>query len=188
MGNQPSLEAGAQFHASQLTLGASIFWSRYSDLILYEPDSAVRQKAYNIGFAIIAGAELEALVSLPLGFSAEANWSYLSAINESAGLLVNGQPLPYRPSHRVFARVARRGDRLEGFASFQYSSSMPRNEAATTFVDAQASLDCGLGARVLGPLWLDLEVKNLLDQERQQDLFQYPLPGVSFTAIARARF
>ena len=183
-----SLEAGAQFHASQLTLGASIFWSRYSDLILYEPDSAVRQKAYNIGFAILAGAELEALVSLPLGFSAEANWSYLSAINESAGLLVNGQPLPYRPSHRVFARVARRGDRLEGFASFQYSSSMPRNEAATTFVDAQASLDCGLGARVLGPLWLDLEVKNLLDQERQQDLFQYPLPGVSFTAIARARF
>jgi vitamin B12 transporter len=183
-----SLEVGAQLRTSQLTLGASIFLSRYSDLILYEPDSAVRQKAYNIGFAIIRGAELEALVPLPLGFSAEANWSYLSATNESSGALVNGQPLPYRPSHRVFARVARKGDRLEGFASLQYSSSMPRNEAATTFLDAQAAIDCGLGARVLGPLWVDLEVKNLLDQERQQDLFQYPLPGVSFTAIARARF
>ena len=183
-----SIDVGASWKTERITLAASIFWSRYRDLILYELYPGERQKAFNIGEARVEGVELEALLALPRGFTAEAVYSYLEAINETPAATELGQPLPYRPPHRLFARLARRGERLEGFAQLGYSSSMPRNLEGTTALASQLTIDCGAGARVLGPLWVDLEVKNLLDDQTQQDLFQYPLPGVSLTAIARARF
>ena len=183
-----SIDAGASWKTERITIAASIFWSRYRDLILYELYPPERQKAFNIGEARVQGAELEALLLLPLGFTAEAAYSYLDAIDERPAATELGQQLPYRPPHRLFTRLARRGDRLEGFAQLGFSSAMPRNQFGTTALASQLTIDCGAGARLLGPLWLDLEVKNLLDDQTEQDLFQYPLPGLSLTAIARARF
>jgi len=48
-------------------------------------------------------------------------------------------------------------------------------------------VNAGAGARVAGTLWIDVEAKNLLDDRTMQDLFQYPLPGLSLAVIARAR-
>jgi len=183
-----SIDAGAAWRSGRLTFAATLFWSRYRDLILYELYPPAREKPFNVGLARILGAELEAMVELPLGFTAEASWSYLDAIDERPAATEDGEKLPYRPPHRLFARLARRGDRLEGFLQADYSSAMPRNQFGTGTLAAQLSLDAGVGARVLGPLWIDLEVKNALDDQTQQDLFLYPLPGVSFTALARARF
>ena len=65
---------------------------------------------------------------------------------------------------------------------------MPRNNFDTAFVPAQTLVNAGAGARVAGPVWIDVEAKNLLDDRTQQDLFQYPLPGFTLAAVARARF
>ena len=67
------------------------------------------------------------------------------------------------------------------------AGSRRRNQFDSAFLPAQLFFNAGIGARAYGPLWLDLEVKNLLDDQTLEDLFQYPLPGRSIALIARAR-
>jgi iron complex outermembrane receptor protein len=182
-----SVDAGATLHTGRLTLSAGIFWSRYRDLILYELYPPARVKPFNLGRARIAGVELQALVELPAGFVAEAAYSYLDAVNLREGAQ-GGHHLSYRPPHRLFGRLARRGDRLEGYLEGNWTSAMPRNQFDTASLPAQLLLNAGFGVRTIGPLWLDVEAKNLLDDQTHEDLFQYPLPGLSLAVIARARF
>jgi vitamin B12 transporter len=183
-----SADLGLGWRTDSLTLVASAFWSDYTDLILYEQFPPEQAKPFNIGAARITGAELQAVARLPLGLTAEASYSYLHAINRQPTQTELGQELPYRPPHRLFARLARRGDRLEGFFQGDVTSAMPRNSYGTAALPAQVRLDAGVGVRAAGPVWIDLEARNLLDDRTQADLFQYPLPGLSFLATARARF
>ncbi len=182
-----SLDAGLAWRTERVTLSLGAFWSSYRDLILYEQNPPARIKAFNIGAARIAGLEARAVLTLPHGLLAEASYSYLEAINRRASQTEGGQTLPYRPPHRLFLRGAYRGDRFEGYSELDAISSMPRNQFGTAYLPARAILSAGAGVRAVGPLWIDLEARNLLDDRTQQDLFQYPLPGFSLAAIARAR-
>lgn len=177
-----SLDAGAEWRAGRVTLSASAFWSSYSELILYQLFPPARVKPFNVGAARIAGLELQAIVPLPGHLLASLSYSFLDAVNRR-----DGHKLAYRPPHRVFARLARQGDRVEGYGELSFTSSFPRNDFDTALVGSQLLVNAGAGVRVAGPLWLDLEAKNLLDNRTYQDLFQYPLPGLSIAAIARAR-
>jgi iron complex outermembrane receptor protein len=181
-----SADAGVAWRTSSLTLSASVFWSRYREIILYELYPPRRLSPFNAGAARIAGAELQAVLPLPRGFAAEVAYSFLDAVNERKGPQ-NGHHLPYRPPHRLFARIAHRGDRLEGYFEASYTSRVPRNEYDTAYVPAQVLLNAGAGGRVAGPFWVDVEAKNLLDDRTYEDLFQYPLPGLAIAVIARAR-
>ena len=123
---------------------------------------------------------------LPAGFLAEAAYSFLDAVNDRPGAL-QSQQLSYRPPNRLFLRLARRGDRVEGYAEASFTSRMPRNQYGSAFLPAQLTVNAGAGARAFGPLWLDVEVKNFLADETLEDVFQYPLPGLSIAVIARAQ-
>jgi len=176
-----SLDAGAAWRTQRLQLTAGVFFSDYSQLILYTPRASANQvKPFNIGAARIEGLELQAVLSLPQGFTAESAYSFLHAVDGQ------GQDLPYRPPHRLFVRLARHGDRVEGYAESSFTSAMPRNSFDVQLA-AQLIFNAGLGIRAMGPLWIDLEAKNLLDDQTLEDLFQYPLPGRSIAVIARAR-
>jgi iron complex outermembrane receptor protein len=181
-----SVDAGATWRLGWLTLSAGAFASRYRDLIVYELFPPAQAKPFNIGRARIAGAELQAIASLPLRLTAEVAYTRLQAVNTEPGTL-DGHSLPYRPPHRLFVRLAHHSDRFEGYAETNFTASMPRNEFDTAFVGTQLFVNAGAGMRVAGPLWVDVEAKNLLDDRTMQDLFQYPLPGLSLAAIARAR-
>ena len=183
-----SADAGVAWRGDRLTVSGSVFWSGYRSLILYEQDFAQRVKPHNNGAARIAGAELQVMARLPLEATVELAYSLLDAVNQQASLTQGGQKLSYRPPHRLFARLARQGDRLEGSLQGNFTSAMPRNSFGTAELPPQLRLDAAAGVRVAGTLWIDLEVRNLLDDRTQQDLFSYPLPGVSFLATARARF
>ena len=180
-----SADAGAAWRSPHLTLAANVFWSRYRELILYQLYPPFRSKPYNTGAARIAGVELQGTASLPWGVTAEAAYTFLDAVNLRSGL--EGHHLVYRPPHQLFGRLARRGDRLEGYAGLTFRSEMPRDAFDSAHLPAQLRIDAGAGIRAVGPLWIDFEVKNLLDDQTQQDLFQYPLPGLSLALIARAR-
>jgi iron complex outermembrane receptor protein len=182
-----SADAGVRWRGKSLTISVGAFWSRYRDLISYELFPPVRVKPFNVSAARIAGVELQVVARLPYALTAEASYSYLSAVNLREGN-EGGHSLSYRPPHRVFARLAHRGDRTEGYLEANATSSMPRNNFDTAYLPAQLTLNAGAGARVAGTFWLDLEAKNVLDDRTQQDLFQYPLPGFTLAAVARARF
>ena len=96
-------------------------------------------------------------------------------------------PRPYRAPHRLFLRLARRGDRLEGYGECSYTSALPRNAYDSAYERSQLVFNAGVGVRASGPVWIHLEVRNLLDDQTLEDLFQYPLPGRSLSLIARAR-
>jgi len=181
-----SVDAGVTFRGRQLTLSAGAFASWYHDLIVYElfPPAAV--KPFNVGAARIVGIELQAVAALPLGLTAELAYTALEATNTRPGTL-EGHSLPYRPPHRLFVRVAHHSDRFESFAEANATASMPRNQFDTAFLPAQLLVNAGAGTRIAGSLWIDVEAKNLLDDRTMQDLFQYPLPGLSVAAIARMR-
>ncbi len=176
------MDAGAEWRLGALTLSSSAFWSRYRELIVYQLFPPARVKPFNVGAARIAGIELQAIVPLPQRFLATISYGFLDAVN-----LADGHKLAYRPPHRVFARLARRGDRVEGYGEAGFTSAIPRNAFDTAFVGSQVLLNAGLGVRAAGPLWIDVEAKNLLDDRTYEDLFQYPLPGLSIALIARAR-
>ena len=177
-----SVDAGVEGRLALLTLSATAFWSSYRELILYQLFPPARVKPFNVGEARIAGVELQAIVPLPAHLLATVSYSFLDAVNRA-----DGHKLAYRPPHRLFARLARRGDRLEGYGEASFTSAIPRNAFDTAFVDSQLLLNAGVGVRAAGPLWVDVEAKNLLDKRTYEDLFQYPLPGLSIALIARAR-
>jgi vitamin B12 transporter len=181
-----SVDLGATFRGRNLTLSAGAFASWYHDLIVYElfPPAAV--KPFNVGAARIVGLELQGVANLPLGLTAELAYTALRATNTRPGTL-DGHSLPYRPPHRLFLRLAHHSDRFESFAEANATASMPRNQFDTAFLPAQLLVNAGVGTRIAGSLWLDVEAKNLLDDRTLQDLFQYPLPGLSVAAIARMR-
>ena len=181
-----SLDAGVTFRGRKLTLSAGAFASWYHDLIVYELFPPASVKPFNVGAARIVGLELQAVATLPVGFTAELAYTALRATNTRPGTL-EGHSLPYRPPHRLFVRVAHHSDRFESFAEANATASMPRNQFDTAFLPAQLLVNAGAGTRIAGSLWIDVEAKNLLDDRTMQDLFQYPLPGLSLAAIARMR-
>jgi iron complex outermembrane receptor protein len=181
-----SVDAGATWRLGWLTLSGGAFASWYRDLIVYELFPPAQAKPFNIGRARILGAELQAVAKLPLGLTAEVAYTRLQAVNTRPGP-TDGHSLPYRPPHRLFVRLVHHSDRFEGYAETSFTASMPRNEFDTAFVPAQLFVNAGAGVRIAGPLWIDVEAKNLLDDRRLQDLFQYPLPGLSLAAIVRVR-
>jgi iron complex outermembrane receptor protein len=181
-----SVDTGLGWRTKALTVLASAFYSRYRDLIVYEQFPPESVKPFNVGAAGIGGFELQAVAALPFGFTAEAAYSYLAAENLRPGRL-EGHSLSYRPPHRLFARLAHRTGRTEAYAETNFTSGMPRNQFDTAFLPSQMLVNAGAGARIAGPVWFDVEAKNLLDDRTLQDLFQYPLPGLSLAAIVRVR-
>jgi len=181
-----SVDGGATWRAGIASVSAGVFWSKYTDLIVYELYPPAKVKPFNVGDARIAGAELQGSLLLPRGFRLDAAYSYLHTLNLREGAQ-EGHSLAYRPPHRVFVRGSRRGERLEGYLEGRFTSAMPRNQYDTAEQPAQLVFNAGFGVRVAGPLWVDFEAKNLLDDRTLEDVFQYPLPGFSFAVIARAR-
>jgi vitamin B12 transporter len=182
-----SADGGVRWRSERLTLSAGAFVSRYRDLITYELNPPFRVKPFNVGEARISGVELQAIAVLPWSLVAEASFSWLDAVNLRA--IGDAQHhLAYRPPRRLFARLAHRSDLFEGYAETNLTASMPRNDFDTAFLPAQTLVNAGAGARVAGPLWIDVEAKNLLDERTYEDLFQYPLPGITLAVLARARF
>lgn len=177
-----SADAGIAWRRDRLALSMGAFWSVYRELILYQLFPPARVKPFNVGRARIAGIEAQAALPLPGRFLAELSYSFLDAVNRD-----DGHKLAYRAPHRVLARLARHGDRVEGYAEAGFTSAMPRNAFDTAFVGSQLLLGAGAGVRVAGSLWVDVEAKNLLDDRTCEDIFQYPLPGISIAVIARAR-
>jgi len=177
-----SIDVGAEWRTHLLTISGNAFWSTYRDLILYQLFPPARVKPFNVGQARIAGVELQLLVPLPARFYGQLSYSFLDAVNRR-----DGHNLPYRAPHRLFARLAHRGDRVEGYGEMSFTSALPRNGFDTAFVGSAVLLNAGAGVRAVGPVWLDVEVKNLLDDRTLEDIFQYPLPGLSIAVIARAR-
>jgi vitamin B12 transporter len=180
----------AVVHRSERSL-ASVggFYSLYEDLIAYELYPPFAAKPFNFAAARVAGVE------------AEGEWRPMPWVAGTLGytLLVSRnlrddpryylKELPYRPRHKLSARVSGGPRWLTGRVEVAAQSAQftNRTEEAVlpgrTFVHAGASSTFGRSPE----LTLSVELKNVFDAHAE-DLDGYPLPGRSAYVTLTASF
>lgn len=179
------LDLGPEVRWKHLTASANAFWSLYDDLILYELYAPMRARPYNFGRAETWGGELEAAARAgPVSASAAYTLSFSANRMDDPRYL--DKELPYRPRHRLHARLGVEWWRLEAHAEADAQSEQFLNRTNTDELKGRVRFDLGASVvldRDLG-LALHASVQNLFDSW-DQDLYGYPLPGRSFFLAVR---
>ncbi|MDF1561416.1 MAG: TonB-dependent receptor [Deltaproteobacteria bacterium] len=172
----------------RVELGLSGFLSRYADLITYELYPPLKMRATNLRAALVAGVESRLVLAPGGGFSAELSHALTHSRVLGDDPNERGKPLPYRPAQRGHLRLALERGPLTGHLGVEARSQLRRNRAGTKTLPARALLSAGLRGR-LGPgCSLALQLDNLLDDRRQEDVHGYPLPGRTLLTSLRCAF
>lgn len=164
------------------------FFALYEDLISYEYYPPMRARPYNFMAARVAGVEAEAALTPWPWLTASGSYTFLSTQNLKDDPRYYLKPLPYRPAHRVTARVDAGPRWLKLHGEVQYQSEQSINRSDVVRLPARAIVNAGASARPLAhpDLRLSLELKNLTDVQAQ-DLDGYPLPPrAAFLTLAVA--
>jgi outer membrane receptor protein involved in Fe transport len=163
-------------------VSAGAFASVYRDLIVYEPGSFQRLKPFNDGKASMRGLEIEA-ASAParrlLGLSGAVAYTLLLSETLRGAPEVVGRDVPYRPRHRLYARVALEQSAWGAHGECHWVGSQFHDPQNLRPFPATTTFHAGGFVRLLArpDLRLALEVKNLLDDRTVVDAFGNPLPA-----------
>ncbi len=154
------------------------FYSLYEDLISYEYYPPLLARPYNFATARVSGLEAEARLEPTHWLGATGSYTYLSSQNLKDDPRYYLKTLPYRPRHKVAARLELGPSTLRGHAELLFQSRQFTNRTETLFLEERAFVNVGLVATVTRRPELQVagELKNLLDVQ-SQDLDGYPLPG-----------
>lgn len=184
---------------------AAAFATWATDLITFVPQGAYgRARATNIGRAVVAGAESQARLRMPLGFELLASYTLvttrnLAACGPTAGTCERPQ-LPGRPTHDAVVDLAfsRGGLRLR--YGLDVVAGMTSDLSGATPVPDRALHGAGARWSVPGApgLTVAVDVRNLFDLRAVSyrgalgpvrapigDAFEYPLPGRTVLVTAR---
>ena len=154
------------------------FVALYEDLISYEYYPPQLARPYNYQAGRVAGLEAEGTLQPTAWFSAAASYTLLASANLKDRPGYYGQPLPYRPEHKLAARASLGPSWLRGHAEVFYLSKQFTNRTGTVWLPARTFVNLGILTQPLRSpnIAIALELKNLLD-EQSQDLDGYPLPS-----------
>jgi iron complex outermembrane receptor protein len=174
-------DVGAGWKSEKAHLSATGFVSLYEDLISYEYYPPNLARPYNFAAARVAGLEVEAAASPWRWLEATASYTFLDTQNQKDDPRYYLKALPFRPAHRLHARVVGGVDWLKGRAEVLFQSAQFTNRTETLSLPARAIVNVGVTAR----LWkapmvtVSAELKNVLDVQAQ-DFDGYPLPPRAF--------
>ena len=154
------------------------FHTLYEDLIAYEYYPPLLAKPYNFSAALAQGLEAEAEVRLHRLARATASYTLMRTQNLRDDPRYYLRELPYRPRHRLHARVTGGPEWLQLRAEADVQSRQFTNRTNRQELPARAFIHLGATARVwrAPDLRLGVDVKNVLDS-RAHDFDGYPLPG-----------
>lgn len=175
-------DVGGAYVGELVQLDVTAFQTRYENLISYEFYPPGLPRAYNFGAAEVQGLETSFQVRPFTWLAASGSWTWLSSRNLSEDVRYHLKALPYRPTHRGFARLEGGPKWLRAHAQLEAQSAQFTNRNETTSIGARALLHAGLSALVgpkAHPIQLSLEARNATDV-RAHDFNGYPLPGRSF--------
>ncbi|MBK7857588.1 MAG: TonB-dependent receptor [Archangiaceae bacterium] len=153
------------------------FYALYEDLISYEYYPPLLARPVNFAAARVAGLEVEARVEPLSWVQASATYSLLFTQNLKDDPRFYLNPLPYRPRHKLHARLAVGPRWLYARGEVLYQSDQFVNRTATLTLPERAFVNLGATCELLQEpkLSLSFELKNLLDVQGM-DLDGYPLP------------
>lgn len=129
----------------------------------------------------MAGLELEATVSPWRFVEASASYTFLDTQNQKDDPRYYLKALPFRPRHRVHARVSGGPEWLKARAEVLYQSAQFTNRTETLTLPERALVNVGVTAMPWKhpQVTVSAELKNLLDVHAQ-DFDGYPLPPRAF--------
>jgi iron complex outermembrane receptor protein len=164
------------------------FGALYEDLITYEYYPPALAKPYNVLTARVAGVEVEGRLAPAPWLDASASYTFLATQNLRDDPRYYLKALPYRPAHRLHARVAGGVPLLRGHADVLYQSHQYVNRTETRALAPRAFVNVGASSTVWKQpqVTVAFEVKNLFDTQ-SQDMDGYPLPPrAAFFTLALA--
>jgi iron complex outermembrane receptor protein len=164
----------------------------YDDLIVYEASIGGRLKPRNVRKARAAGVEAE-VATAPLraaaGLALSASYTLLATDNLRGPPEEVGRELPFRPRHRLFARIAIAPGPATAHVDAHYVAAQFEN-ARNVLPRVPAALlwNAGASLRVARrpELRVALELRNLLDDRRLQVPLGGALPGRTVMLTVRA--
>jgi len=178
-----SFDVGPSWENEKARVSLSYFWSRFENLIAWEYWPPFALKPFNLGRAHTHGLELEASFAPWPWLQMEGAYTWLKSKNLQSDLRYEGKPLPYRPTHQLFARLEAGPPWLSGFVECHVQSSQTRNSFGNLSWPARSLMNAGLKSQLFKnpKLQLSLTFKNLLNVHTQ-DMSGYPLPplGIFF--------
>jgi len=172
-----SADVTAGWRDEKVALAVTGFGSLYEDLITYEYYPPALAKPFNVMTARVAGVEAEARVTPAPWLDASVAYTFLSTQNLRDDPRYYLKALPFRPAHRVAARVSGGLRWLRAHADILFQSAQYMNRTETLSLDARAFVNVGVSSTPFSrpDVTLAFEVKNLFDVQTQ-DVNGYPLP------------
>lgn len=170
-------DLGAAWTHAQGQLSVTGFGALYEDLISYEYYPPNLARPFNFQAASAAGVEVEGKVTPWRWLEASASYTFLATQNLKDDPRYYQKPLPFRPAHRVSARVVAGLDWLKARAEVLFQSEQFQNRTATLALPARAFVNAGVTVMPWRhpEVTVSAELKNLLDVQ-SQDVDGYPLP------------
>ena len=179
-------EAGARFSQGKARLEAIGFFNDYQNLtdVCTISSGCVDQnldRQFDAGKAHIYGVEAFAAHEIPVGpqlrFPISVSYTFTRAVFQNDftsqdpiyGTVRKGDEIPYVPKHQLNATLAAEIERASAYVSFGYVARMREQAgsqpiAQSLATDTQTWLDTGVQVRVLGPLKLYANLRNVLNE------------------------
>ncbi len=170
-------DATVAYGSPRAALALTGFGGLSEDLISYEYYPPTRARPYNFSAALVTGVEVEARVTPFRWLDAQAAYTFLRTQNLRDDPRYYLKALPFRPAHRLSARVTVGPSWLLGRAELLAQSEQFQNRTEKLVLPARAFVNVGLSSSPppFPAVTVSLEVKNLLDAQ-SQDVDGYPLP------------
>lgn len=166
-----SFETGIDWMSDRARMSATVFHTRYDDLITFDPLTFI---AENIERATTSGLEFSGSLPLLRNFRISPGYTFLQAKNENTG-----QPLVRRPKHS--GNLTLYYDRPRWAWNLNFTAIGKRYETDfSTFTNRYnpgfLKADAGLSYRLGHNLKLAVRVENFLDQ-KYHEAFSFLAPG-----------
>ncbi|MHB8874782.1 MAG: TonB-dependent receptor plug domain-containing protein [Myxococcaceae bacterium] len=173
-------DLGVSHRSRSSFVQVSGFASLYEDLISYEYRPPLLSRPYNFAAARVAGLEAEGQARPFPWLSAAASYTLLASQNLRDDPRYYLNELPFRPHHKLSARLSAGPSWARARAELLYQSQQWTNRSQTVALAPRAFVNAGISSELhrAPGLTASFEVKNLLDAS-SEDLAGYPLPGRS---------
>ncbi len=172
-------DGGLRYSDGTTTLEVAFFDHRYEDLIQFVHTSQATSRPVNIGRARVYGLEMTAQRRFGRHFDVSGNYTFQDARDRSEIPYLNGNVLPNRPPHALFARVTARLGRCTVAYDYSLEDGSFLDQANRRPLSARHIHSAGVKVDTGQRFQIGLEAKNMFGAQIA-DTWGYPLPGRAF--------
>jgi vitamin B12 transporter len=173
------LDLGLDLAARGVTIGASAFLSRVTDLIQWVPGVDGVWRPHNVGVSRLLGIEIEAAATFSLeGAPAwiEVSYARLEAEDATQDPTTGGMQLVGRADHTLFGEATLAPGRWGLTAGARAVSAVPLTAAHTKWQEGYALVHARVRYEATPALRLEAEIRNAFDAA-YEDVRGYPATG-----------